>query len=1153
MVGNAIVMDTSLKFRYSFRNLQTSVNTNRVFVSTVAAVFLVTLAFSSHAGLFPGKQKFYTLKTQHFYIHYHDGIGPLAGDLRDIAEGVFERITSRLDWKPWGRTHVVMTDKTDISNGLASVIPDNYILLYIAPPTGDSTLDHYKDYLELLFTHEFTHIVHIDKHNRVASPGRWLFGKVVAPNGLTPAWMREGMAVYEESQIAPNYGRNNADYSDMVMRTAYYEGKFPRIDQIAGSSVHFPAGSGPYTFGGAFFEWLAARYGEDRMYKYQDEYASSLWLFALNNKARRVYGKSFYQLWREFKAELARRFEEEKSAITAQGLTALESVVKNKNSQNYFTPRPGGGHAYFESSFDEASAILIKDPSQPKPIQIKRSLFGQMSFSKSGRYLAFSSLSSVAPKTSHGEVFYYDLKEKKLFRVFEAGFKKKSMRAMDPDFSPADGGNRWIVMVRNMLNTDQLYVFDTFEKRGYFITNAPEKTQFSNPRFAPDGQRIVVSRKDPDGQRDIVVYSHLGFELKRLTSDDKPDNHPVFSRDGRVVYFDSFRTGISNIFEYDLKSDVERQVTNVLTGVFQPMVSPQDGAIYVKGYGSDRNAVFRFFPPPVAVSQRQRTGNAPSFSLSDVRYDGEEDAFYLNEDFFAASADGKRDGVYAFDFKQQWAFASEDEMIGADAGVTGEVALSDETAAIAEDEGDVLGKMYPITQKIPYHRFGLDPSDTDSLPTFAPPNAGRDTRRSDIFVKEKKADAKSKKSNAAAKTPQRKEFPSNYKSALQYQHHDIVVDTGHPTGARRHSPLPQLLIPRYLIPSLLTFEDAILAGFAIGKFDPLYRHSWTASVNYRSDARFVGGNAAYVYTRFDPVIYVGVLRYAVDWGDVNGTNFFEQRLRGYAGVAYVYKKSRFNLSYFYEDRQALTNLVGVNLINMRPYAGFQALYTLTDYKSYADSISQENGYKIKLGFEWANEMFGSDGVNEERVTYADLRYYLEMPWSNHHVLGFRVAGGWVWGDVQQFGTYRLGGPFGEGTGAGYSSRLFPMRGLAGITFGGDGVFIFSSEYRLPLIYNVNRGIGTWPIFLDKLYLALFVDGGDIKYRTELPDLFTRMMVAVGAELKGDFVLGYGLPMTMRAGYGVVLTNRDRIAGLVDPLLGTDLGFGTIYLQVGTAF
>lgn len=1079
----------------------------RVHLRVLFCLFLLVSFFvtaPAEAGFFDGKLKYYTLKTEHFYIHFPQSLGAVAEEMRDLTEKVHERLAARLKWTPGRRTHVTLTDKSETSNGVASVLPDNYILLYVAIPTPDSSLDHYRDYYEYLFTHEYTHILHIDQHYGVASAGRGILGKVVAPNGATPAWMREGMAVYEESLLDEKFGRNHSDFTDMFLRSSSYEKQFPRIDQIAGLSEHFPAGMGPYLFGGKFFEWIAREYGEDKIYQYQKKYASSLWLYSLNNKARRVFGKSFYKLWKEFKADLAQKYEAEKLELAKLGLTTFQDVVNNSNSQNYFTPHPNGkGYAYYESGLDEMPEIIVDLKDGSKPHRLKRRLFGQMSFSSSGRYLSFASLAAVEHKTSHAEVYYYDLKKRRLFRANDEEHKKKAMRAMDPDFSPVDGGNRWLVMVRNFQNTDQLYVFDLFERHGYVLTGAPPKTQFSNPRFSPDGRRIVVSRKDAaTGNRDIVIYSNLGRELMHVTNDAKADLHPVFSKNGRKIYFSSARTGVFNIFAYDLERDKLTQLTNVLTGVFQPMPA-KSGEIYVQNFGVEKNSVRLFDPKrasPRLLTVKDVTGTLATLNSS---------AEFLN----TASP------VFAESLADSLRMAKSLPPV----------------RNVSLDENESVTTVQDFTLQNLNLGFADVASDPEPESNEAP-----------------EIEAPTEE-----KTPKKKDYPSSYKNALAGRASDIAPVVFMPEGAKKYTPFPHILRPAYVIPNVQFLDNSVFTTLQIGRVDPLYRHSWIAFADYRTDAAFVGGGGTYIFSRYDPTFYLGGLRYAVDWGNITTaagtTRFFEERWQTYTGASWRLNKSLFNASYFYEHRSALTN-ISTTLLNMKPYAGLKLQYTLSDYKKFPDSISQEDGYFFKLTTDVVNEVFLSDDVNEEIVSTADFRYYFEMPWSNHHVFAVRAAGGWKWGDRQQFGTFRLGGPLGEGVGAArYSARVFPLRGLAGISYGGDRVAIFSGEYRLPLAESVNSGIGTWPVFLDKLYMNFFVDGGDIKYSNDGEDLFKSLLVAVGAELRADVVLGYGLPITARLGYGIILTNRDRLGTLTDAITGASLKYGSTYLSVGTSF
>ena len=51
-----------------------------------------------------------------------------------------------------------------------------------------------------------------------------------------------------------------------------------------------------------------------------------------------------------------------------------------------------------------------------------------------------------------------------------------------------------------------------------------------------------------------------------------------------------------------------------------------------------------------------------------------------------------------------------------------------------------------------------------------------------------------------------------------------------------------------------------------------------------------------------------------------------------------------------------------------------------------------------------------------------------------------------------------------------------LRGFAPDSFAGTRVAVVNLEYRVPLA-RVERGVGTWPIFLHTVHGALFADAG----------------------------------------------------------------------------
>jgi hypothetical protein len=165
------------------------------------------------------------------------------------------------------------------------------------------------------------------------------------------------------------------------------------------------------------------------------------------------------------------------------------------------------------------------------------------------------------------------------------------------------------------------------------------------------------------------------------------------------------------------------------------------------------------------------------------------------------------------------------------------------------------------------------------------------------------------------------------------------------------------------------------------------------------------------------------------------------------------------------------------------------------------------------------------------------------------VIAFRVAGGIALGDRLLQGTFRLGSATGESILSGPTPRLYTLRGLPQITFAGERALLLSGEYRLPLV-QPQRGAGTWPIFLKNLHMAFFADYGSV-FNGDLD--FNNFLLGVGTELRADFVIGYGLPISGRLGYGIIVSGRQFIQGLTDPITGAAITNGTLILELGTSF
>ena len=122
----------------------------------------MAVAADSHANTrYDWRLRFRTLSTPHFDVHAHQGEEALAERLGAIAEQVRSRFAPVFG-VPRGRVQVILVDQTDLSNGSATPFPYDAIEITAVPPGGETLIGNTTDWLELVFTHEYTHILHLD-------------------------------------------------------------------------------------------------------------------------------------------------------------------------------------------------------------------------------------------------------------------------------------------------------------------------------------------------------------------------------------------------------------------------------------------------------------------------------------------------------------------------------------------------------------------------------------------------------------------------------------------------------------------------------------------------------------------------------------------------------------------------------------------------------------------------------------------------------------------------------------------------------------------------------------------------------------------------------------------------------------------------------
>jgi len=241
-----------------------------------------------------------TLRTAHFYIHFTPELEDVARRSAVSAESAYVRLRRHLA-PPRGAIDLVIADNVDYTNGYATPFPSNRIVIYANPPVSDEALRFFDDPMELIITHELTHIFHIDRAGGVWSWLRFAFGRDPSymPNAYEPSWLVEGLAVYYESLITGS-GRLKGSNHRMIARTAAGARDFPGIDQLSLASPQFPYAYRAYAYGSLFVDYLGRTYGDSSI-RAMVEASSRGWIpYWLNWSAHRAFHTTFtsaYTAW----------------------------------------------------------------------------------------------------------------------------------------------------------------------------------------------------------------------------------------------------------------------------------------------------------------------------------------------------------------------------------------------------------------------------------------------------------------------------------------------------------------------------------------------------------------------------------------------------------------------------------------------------------------------------------------------------------------------------------------------------------------------------------------------------------------------------------------------------------------------------------------
>lgn len=503
---------------------------------------------------------FSIIETEHFDVYYYDGEERAAIDGARMAERSYARLSRILNHRYRERQPLILFASH-------SEFQQNNVT-----PIGEGTMgvtEPFRHRVLLPFTGSYAEFEHVLQHEIVHQFQFDIFAGSTIGAGLQrliatnpPLWFMEGMAEY--ISIGPVDAQ-----TEMWLRDAVLHETLPTIDDL----THDPRHS-PYRFGHALFSYVGERWGDDAIARILHGAAAT----SVESAFIRAVGRSFDELTADWHDALKDRYQEAVGSAQAPHTFAQPVLTRAQSSGKWhLSPAlspDGSSIVYLSEGKSFWIDLYLADAKSGKPerrlvkgafsseFESLRFLNSTGAWSPDGRLFAFAA--------KHGggdDLVIFDIGRKKVVNRIRVPLHGVTSPSWSPDgtqlvFTGYDGG------------LSDLFVIGTDGEHLRRLTN--DRFADLHPTWSPDGNSVAFATdRGPSADFSTLKLSALQIALYDLQSGavtlldgmHGQNISPQWAPDGQSVAFVSDRTGVPNVFLYDVDERVVYQLTNVQTGV----------------------------------------------------------------------------------------------------------------------------------------------------------------------------------------------------------------------------------------------------------------------------------------------------------------------------------------------------------------------------------------------------------------------------------------------------------------------------------------------------------------------------------------------------------------------------------------------------------
>ncbi|MFO8034365.1 MAG: hypothetical protein R6U88_04270 [Candidatus Bipolaricaulota bacterium] len=537
---------------------------------------------------------FWTLETEHFRIHFHQGLEGVSQEVAVLAEDAYETLQEEFGGAP-DKLDIMLVDPFDFANGFANPFFDQIGVFSFQGRLSDWSNVRLESWWEMVVFHEVVHAIDLDRTEGISEDARQFLGKVVLPNMWKPWAFVEGLSVYMKYKHLGESRLNDARTRAMI-RQLVLDGEIPELDELRQfyDRAEWPAGNLLiYNFSAWFMLYIEETHGDDALRRINDANAGRLEnLFGpgamtdFDVVVREALDVGLDKLYAEFREWLRGEFIPEIEALEEAGVThglRLTSFGWHTEAPAW---SPNGDWIAYTHRGTARRGLRIVRPDGEGERELVSGDISHPAWTPDGQSLVYARLDHHGPYYILSDLYLYELAEGRERRL------TSGERAYFARVSP-DGRYVYYACALGRDGSTALRRLDLVSWEKTTVAEFPGAAVHSFA-LCPNGQRIALSLLRRGGYQDLYLGdATAGGEFVPLTQDRNEVADPVWSADGEHIFFASDPGRISNVYAYSTDEEAFYQVTRTMSFAGAPTVDPEGEYVALVGYGSEGYDVYR--------------------------------------------------------------------------------------------------------------------------------------------------------------------------------------------------------------------------------------------------------------------------------------------------------------------------------------------------------------------------------------------------------------------------------------------------------------------------------------------------------------------------------------------------------------------------------